>query len=192
MLVGFEGVDGVGKSTQISLLSSFKPDVIITKEPGGSEFGLKIRELILNNASKISTKTEILLFAADRAEHYEKVLKPNKNRLIISDRSFVSGIAYAMANDDKLDIKELLAINKFALENDFCNKFIFLKADRNLLKERLFKRGTTDEIEKRGIDYLIRVQDFISIILRDLRLNTLEINAALSINEIQEKIRKFI
>lgn len=192
MLINFEGVDGVGKSTQINMLKEIYKDAIITKEPGGTELGLMIREYLINNASKISQRAEIFLFLADRAEHYEKVLKPNYGNLILSDRSFVSGLAYAMANDDNLDIKTLIELNKFALCSDFGDKFVFLKADENLIRQRLFSRGQNDDIENRGIEYLMRVQGFMSIILADLKFDVLEVDASLNPEVIQEKIRKFI
>lgn len=192
MLINFEGVDGVGKSTQINMLKEIYKDAIITKEPGGTELGLMIREYLINNASKISQRAEIFLFLADRAEHYEKVLKPNYGNLILSDRSFVSGLAYAMANDDNLDIKTLIELNKFALCSDFGDKFVFLKADENLIRQRLFSRGQNDDIENRGIEYLMRVQGFMSIILADLKFDVLEVDASLNPEVIQDKIRKFI
>lgn len=192
MLINFEGVDGVGKSTQINMLKEIYKDAIITKEPGGTELGLMIREYLINNASKISQRAEIFLFLADRAEHYEKVLKPNYGNLILSDRSFVSGLAYAMANDDNLDIKTLIELNKFALCSDFGDKFVFLKADENLIRQRLFSRGQSDDIENRGIEYLMRVQGFMSIILADLKFDVLEVDASLNPEVIQDKIRKFI
>lgn len=192
MLINFEGVDGAGKSTQINLLKEIYKDAIITKEPGGTELGLMIRNYLMSSASKISQRAEIFLFLADRAEHYEKVLKPNYGNLILSDRSFVSGLAYAMANDDNLDIKTLIELNKFALCSDFGDKFVFLKADENLIRQRLFSRGQNDDIESRGIEYLMRVQGFMSIILDDLKFEVLEIDASLSPEIIHNKIRKFI
>lgn len=192
MLINFEGVDGAGKSTQINMLKEIYKDAIITKEPGGTELGLMIRNYLMSSASKISQRAEIFLFLADRAEHYEKVLKPNYGNLILSDRSFVSGLAYAMANDDNLDIKILIELNKFALCSDFGDKFVFLKADENLIRQRLFSRGQNDDIESRGIEYLMRVQGFMSIILADLKFEVLEIDASLSPEIIHNKIRKFI
>lgn len=192
MLINFEGVDGAGKSTQINLLKEIYKDAIITKEPGGTELGLMIRNYLMSSASKISQRAEIFLFLADRAEHYEKVLKPNYGNLILSDRSFVSGLAYAMANDDNLDIKTLIELNKFALCSDFGDKFVFLKANENLIRQRLFSRGQNDDIESRGIEYLMRVQEFMSIILADLKFEVLEIDASLSPEIIHNKIRKFI
>jgi dTMP kinase len=192
MLINFEGVDGAGKSTQINLLKEIYKDAIITKEPGGTELGLMIRNYLMNSASKISQRAEIFLFLADRAEHYEKVLKPNYGNLILSDRSFVSGLAYAMANDDNLDIKTLIELNKFALCSDFGDKFVFLKANEDLIRQRLFSRGQNDDIESRGIEYLMRVQGFMSIILADLKFEVLEIDASQSPEIIHNKIRNFI
>ena len=192
MLINFEGVDGVGKTTQINMLKQIYPDAITTKEPGGTELGMMIRQYLINNASKISQKAEILLFLADRAEHYEKIIKPNYDKLILSDRSFISGLAYAMANDDNLDIKTLIELNKFALCSEFGDKFVFLKASKDLIRQRLFNRATSDDIESRGIEYLMRVQEFMSIILTDLKFDLLEIDASLKPEIIQDKIRKFI
>ncbi len=192
MLVYFEGVDGVGKSTQIGLCKESFPGALTTKEPGGTALGDKIREILLGSADKISSKSENLLFLADRAEHYEKFIKPNRDKLILSDRGFVSGIAYAMANDENLDIEELLNLNGFALGGDFGDKFIFFKATKELLHARLFSRGTSDEIEARGVEYLMRVQGFMGIILANLKFEVLELDASEPADALQEKIRKFI
>ena len=118
--------------------------------------------------------------------------EPNYDKLILSDRSFISGLAYAMANDDNLDIKTLIELNKFALCSDFGDKFVFLKASKDLIRQRLFNRATSDDIESRGIEYLMRVQEFMSIILTDLKFDLLEIDASLKPEIIQDKIRKFI
>jgi dTMP kinase len=98
MLINLEGVDGAGKSTQIALLASTFKDAIITKEPGATPLGTQIRKIILGENLNISHQSEMFLFLADRAEHYEKIIKPNRDKIVFCDRSFVSGIAYAMTN----------------------------------------------------------------------------------------------
>lgn len=190
MLVIFEGIDCVGKSTQINLLKEIYKDAIITKEPGGTKFGEKVRSLLLNG-DEISKKAELFLFLADRNEHYEKVIKPNSNKLILSDRSFISGISYALANDESLSLVELINLNKFALNGNFGNKFIFLKADENTLKNRLFKKNL-DNIEKRGIEYLLKVQDIMEMVLNHLKFDVLKINASNEISTIHAQIKEFI
>lgn len=98
MLINLEGIDGAGKSTQIALLASTFKDAIITKEPGATPLGTQIRKIILGENLNISHQSEMFLFLADRAEHYEKIIKPNRDKMVFCDRSFVSGIAYAMTN----------------------------------------------------------------------------------------------
>ena len=98
MLINLEGIDGAGKSTQITFLASTFKDAIITKEPGATPLGTQIRKIILGENLNISRQAEMILFLADRAEHYEKIIKPNRDKIVFCDRSFVSGIAYAMTN----------------------------------------------------------------------------------------------
>ena len=187
MLVYFEGIDGVGKSTQISM---FERECIKTCEPGGTQLGKSLRELIFK--SKASPRAEIFLFLADRAEHYEKVIKPNKHKLILSDRSFISGLAYAMASDENYDISELITLNSFALQNDFDAKFVLLLADEALLKARLKSRGTSDKIEERGIAYLLAVQGYMQMILKDLKFSYVALDANTPKDELHVKISEFL
>lgn len=191
MLVVLEGIDGVGKTTQISLLKRTCPDAIFTKEPGGTKFGEKIREILLNTGKNLSPKAEMFLFLADRAEHYAKILHPNDRNLIFSDRSFVSGIAYAMANGENLSLDELITLNKIALDENFGDKFVFIKANFELLKSRL-KARNADIIEQRGLEYLKKVEIYMQIIFEKCTLNVLEIDSTLEISAINKKILEFI
>jgi len=99
MYVIFEGIDTCGKTTQIDLIANRFIDAIKTREPGGTEFGKRAREILLTD-SLASKEAELLLFLADRAEHYAEVIRPNRDKLILSDRGFLSGIRYALANGD--------------------------------------------------------------------------------------------
>lgn len=192
MLVTFEGIDAVGKTTQLNLLKESYKDAIFTKEPGGTKFGESLRELLLNS-SDISFRAEVLLFLADRSEHFEKVIKPNQNKLILSDRGFISGISYAMANEPDLNIDELLMLNKFALNDTLGDKFIFFKIDEKTLLERISKRDQSlDSIEQRGIKYLLRVQDYMEMIFKNSKFEVLNINANDEILNIHKKIKEFI
>lgn len=192
MLVTFEGIDAVGKTTQLNLLKESYKDAIFTKEPGGTKFGESLRELLLNS-SDISFRAEVLLFLADRSEHFEKVIKPNQNKLILSDRGFISGISYAMANEPDLNIDELLMLNKFALNDTLGDKFIFFKIDEKTLLERISKRDQSlDSIEQRGIKYLLRVQDYMEMIFKNSKFKVLNINANDEILNIHKKIKEFI
>ena len=76
MYIAIEGIDTAGKSTQIKALSSHFSQAVITKEPGATEIGKEIREMVLSARAK-SKKAEFLLFLADRAEHIKEVIEPN-------------------------------------------------------------------------------------------------------------------
>ena len=192
MYVFFEGIDGVGKSTQIEILASKFKGAIVTKEPGGTKLGENLREILLSSKIKIGKRTEILLFLADRAEHFEKLVDPNLGKLILSDRGFISGIAYALANDESLDENVLLELNKFALNDKFADKIVFFEASRELISSRLKARGTSDKIEARGLEYLLKVQSLMKQILIKNGFETLFIDASKSIEIISKEIENFI
>ncbi|RUM68184.1 MAG: dTMP kinase, partial [Sulfurovum sp.] len=154
MYILFEGIDTCGKSTQVELIAQKLDNVILTKEPGGTEFGKQAREILLKD-SLSSKRAELLLFLADRAEHYREVVKVNQDKIIISDRGFLSGIGYALANGD-FDFDHLVELNKFALEGNFPDLIILFLIDIETLKERTSEKNL-DGIELRGLEYLISV-----------------------------------
>jgi dTMP kinase len=189
MYIIFEGIDTCGKSTQIELLKEKHSDIVFTFEPGGTELGKKIREILLNGHLD-SKRAEILLFLADRAEHFESVIKPNLNNMIISDRGFISGMAYAMANND-IGFDELLKLNIFSLQGVLPEKIILFIIDKDNLELRLGQKGM-DKIEQRGIEYLLNVQQFMKDIVIELKIPFLEINAADDMESINRQINNFI
>lgn len=135
MLINLEGVDGAGKSTQIAFLASTFKDAIITKEPGATPLGEQIRKIILGGNLNISHQAEMFLFLADRAEHYEKIIKPNRDKIVFCDRSFVSGIAYAMTNLglnlDEISRKNLNTNLSASIKNPNAN-LVVNKTDKNV------------------------------------------------------------
>ena len=190
MYVIFEGIDGVGKSTQIARLAAAYPQAIVTKEPGGTKLGENLREILLKE-NNLDKRAEILLFLADRAEHFGKIIKPNLDKMILSDRGFVSGMAYALAGGN-FSFEELLNLNKFALQGNFPQKIVFFKADESTLRSRLGSRAQMDGIEARGFAYLLRVQDAMEEILQKLDIRYVTIGAALDEEKITNLIKEFI
>jgi dTMP kinase len=98
--ITFEGIDGSGKSTQLELLAgdlrSRGIDVLTTREPGGTSLGRRLRELFLESEETVAPLAELLLFAADRAQHVEHLIKPalEAGRTVISDRYADATVAY--------------------------------------------------------------------------------------------------
>ena len=190
MYILFEGIDGAGKSTQIARLAAAFPQAIVTKEPGGTKLGENLREILLKE-NDLDKRAEILLFLADRAEHFGKIIKPNLDKMILSDRGFVSGMAYALAGGN-FSFEELLNLNKFALQGNFPQKIVFFKADESTLRSRLNSRAQMDGIEARGFGYLLRVQYAMEEILQKLGVRYVTIDAAWDEEKITNLIKEFI
>ena len=187
MYVIFEGIDTCGKTTQIELIAQKFSNAIITREPGGTAFGKGIREILLADSLK-SKRAEVLLFLADRAEHYTQIIEPNREKLILSDRGFLSGIGYALANGD-FEFEHLLTLNRFALENSLPDLIILFETDMETLKERTQNKDKIlDGIELRGLAYLLEVQQEMKKSLLRLDIPYLRIDSRADIETIHTKI----
>jgi dTMP kinase len=98
--ITFEGIDGSGKSTQLRLLGNFLRangcDALLTREPGGTQLGLRLRAVLLDAMEEVDPLTELLVFAADRAQHVRRMLRPEleAGRLVFSDRYADATVAY--------------------------------------------------------------------------------------------------
>ena len=191
MYVALEGIDTCGKSTQITLLKSHYPDAIFTKEPGGSVLGEAIRELVLFTPQKagfaLDKYAEAFLFLADRAQHYTQVLSPNMDKLIITDRSVISGIAYAK----DIDIEQSIELNRYALRGCFPDLVVILELDRVQLQERLAQKAH-DSIESRGIEYMLEIQNRLVCVVKQMGLEHIVINANKPREEICTEIKTYI
>ena len=163
-----EGIDGCGKTTQIEAIYNWLPSsgimdkkskIIKTREPGGTKFGEKIREILLDNNKNNSPAdlTELLLYAADRAEHISKIISPelNRNNWVICDRFAGSTLAYQGygRNLDKTIIKQLELIVCQAEEPDIT--FLLDISPEESISRR--KDQIPDRIESEGINFLKRV-----------------------------------
>jgi len=185
MYIAIEGIDTAGKSTQIAKLAQKYKDAIVTKEPGGTEIGQEIRSMVLS-AKAQSKKAEFLLFLADRAEHIKEVIEPNLDKMIISDRSAVSGVAYALIAG-QIEKKDLISLNNFATNGIYPEKIFLLKLTKEELEYRLSQKEL-DGIELRGSEYLLKIQDSIIEATKLLGLELIIIDATKSIDEITKEI----
>ncbi len=189
MYVLFEGIDTCGKTTQIARIAQEHPEAVITREPGGTAFGEKARQILLTGTIR-SKRAELLLFLADRAEHYEEIVRPNRSRLLLSDRGFLSGIGYALANGGA-SLEELIALNRFSIHGDWPDRILFFETDEATLRKRLGAKST-DGIEARGIDYLLTVQAKMKEALPKLAIPYLMIDAREDVEVIHQKIVTYL
>ena len=186
MYITIEGIDTAGKSTQITALESNFPEAIITKEPGATEIGKEIREMVLSAKAK-SKKAEFLLFLADRAEHITEVIEPNiKDKMIISDRSVVSGVAYALVQG-AISETAIVHMNRFATNGIYPEKVFLLKLTKEELEFRLSQKEL-DGIELRGSEYLLEIQDALIKASELLKIELVEIDATKNRDEITQEI----
>lgn len=100
IFITFEGIDGSGKSTQLRLLASFLRsrgcEIVVTREPGGTPLGLRLRAALLDAQEQVDPLTELLVFAADRAQHVRRLLRPSleSGQVVLSDRYADATVAY--------------------------------------------------------------------------------------------------
>ena len=112
LFITLEGIEGSGKSTNIKVINNYLNDkninYINTREPGGSEVGDQLRNILLNTEKKLSNQTELLLMLADRVNHIETLIQPNleKGITVISDRFMDSSYAY-QGGGRELNIKSI-------------------------------------------------------------------------------------
>lgn len=158
IFVSFEGSEGCGKSTQIRLLAdrlkNLGHEVILTREPGGTEIGEQLRHLLQFSKAghRMASETELLLFTASRAQLVREVIAPalDAGTMVLADRFLDSTTVY-QGVARKLDPAEVAAINRFAVGNTLPDITFVLDLDPTLARERLKHRpapaGAPDRME---------------------------------------------
>ena len=194
MFITFEGMDGAGKTTQINLLSEHLKksghDVILTREPGGTVVCEKIREIILDKENYgMNCMCEALLYAASRAEHVEKVIKPalKENKIVICDRFVHSSIAY-QGYGRQLGSDVVAGINAGAVAGAHPDMTFFFMLDAKSVHKRLSKMGKDlDRLEQEKVDFFERVhKGFIEMSAKEKK--SIVINAEDTIENISKII----
>jgi len=164
----FEGIDGSGKTTQINQLSKWlletdlipeKNQLVITREPGGTKLGKSIRSLLLDTSRGNSPDsiTELLLYAADRSQHVNEIIRPtlNKGDWVISDRFCGSTLAY-QGYGRNLDIKLIKDLENIATQGITPDLTFLLDIPvEESIKRRINRKN--DRMEKEGIEFLSNV-----------------------------------
>lgn len=193
MFITFEGIDGVGKSTQLDLLQSWLEgrgrEVLRTLEPGGTELGQEIRHLLLHRKGDVAARAEALLYAADRAHHVATKIRPAlaSGKVVLSDRYFDSSVAYQGAARE-LDVTEVRKISLWAVDNLIPDLTVLLDLDAHAAILRRNKTGTEpDRLEREKVDFFERARSQYLELAKEPRF--LVVDATLSIDEIQDQIR---
>lgn len=152
LFITFEGGDGSGKSTQIArvaeVLRSRGYGVVVSREPGGTELGAQIRNLLLHGGD-MGARAEALLYAADRAHHVETVIRPGlaSGQLVLVDRYIDSSVAYQGAGRE-LGVNEIRALSMWATNN--CVPDMTLLFDVSVEVSQARVGSDTDRLEAAG------------------------------------------
>lgn len=161
--ITLEGGEGVGKSTQVKALADALrergADVLVTREPGGSEGAEKIRELLLaGSEERWGPRAEALLFAAARADHVEKTIRPalEAGRWVLSDRFIDSSLAY-QGGAGGLGIETVRQVNAFGMDDCFPDRTLILALAEGGARARARDNEESDRIGGRPEGYHQRV-----------------------------------
>lgn len=193
LFIVFEGGDGAGKSTQVDLLSThlrnLQYEVVTTFEPGKTQLGQQIRQLLLHGG-QVNPHAEALLYAADRAQHVAEVVRPALERgaVVLQDRYIASSIAY-QGVARKLGGQEIKALNAWATQELSPQLTIVLDIDPSLAARRMRARDIKpDRLEKESLAFHARVREEFLAIARANPQNHLLLDAAAPAAEIHEQV----
>ncbi|MBD1923875.1 dTMP kinase [Microcoleus sp. FACHB-831] len=203
-LIVFEGVEGCGKTTQIqrsrdwllARMTEIQPDVsiVVTREPGGTELGVGLRQLLLEERGQpMFERAELLLYAADRAQHVEQVLKPTlaKGGIVLCDRYTYSTIAY-QGYGRGLSLSLIQQLNQIAtggLESDLT---IWLDVDVEIGLSRAKARGKADRMEQAHLDFHRRVSQGYRELATAQPERIVRVNASPSEAIVQQQIQQIL
>jgi dTMP kinase len=211
-LIVFEGVEGSGKTTQIQQIYSwlhnsgifaqlsqqgYCSQLILTREPGGTELGKAIRQLLLTppaaGLEEMQDRTELLLYAADRAQHVEVTLKPllANGALILCDRYTDSTVAYQSYGRglNRGLIDQLNQIATSGLKSDLT---LWLDLDVRLGLERAQRRAAQDRIEQADLGFHQRVQQGFAQLAQTEPERMIRIDAGLESEYVTQQIQQIL
>jgi dTMP kinase len=165
LFITTEGTDGSGKTTQIKLLESYLKDkgfeIVVTREPGGTSIGEKIRSIILDPGNaEMSYITEMMLYASARAQLVNELIKPSlaHGKVVICDRFIDSSYVY-QGFGRNIDIEIIEKVNRIALDGILPDITLFFDIDPSIALERRIKSTGADRIEQEKMDFHKKVYE---------------------------------
>lgn len=193
--ITLEGGDGAGKTTQANLLETWLSEagrtVLRTREPGGSEVGQLIRDIVLHHRGDIAPRAEALLYAADRAHHVATVVRPALERgdVVIQDRYLDSSVAYQGAGR-VLDADEIRKLSLWATEGALPDLTVLLDLDPQVARTRLDAADKPfDRLEAEKLEFHVRVREAFLALADAESARFIVLDAAASPSEIADAVR---
>jgi dTMP kinase len=196
LFISFEGIDGVGKSTQLDLLVQFLAEqgqtVCRTLEPGGTDLGREIRELLLHRKGEVAPRAEALLFAADRAHHVATVIRPAlaRGEVVVTDRYLDSSVAY-QGSGRELGFDQVRDLSLFAVDGLLPQLTVLLDLDANKAAARRSNTGAEpDRLERAKNGFFEAVRESYLKMAAAEPSRWLVLDAELSVDSMQQQIRE--
>lgn len=199
-LITFEGGEGCGKSAQILKLTKYLDeqgvDYIVSREPGGTEIGEQIRNILLHGKGDMASNVEFLLFSSARADHVEKIVKPalEDGKVVILDRYYDSSYAYQGFAGD-MSLNNLEQITHFAVDGAVPDLTFLLDLtyEQGMARKRANPElSKLDRIELKGKQYHDKVRQGYLTLAKKFSERFVVIDASQSIDEIFQEIVKTI
>jgi dTMP kinase len=193
--ITFEGVDGAGKSTHLSwfadTLRQRGLDVVVTREPGGTQLGEQLREILLNQSMSIGTEA-LLMFAA-RLEHIEQVIKPSLSagKWVISDRFSDASFAY-QGGGRGLDWDKLKQLEQWVHGELQPDLTLFFDVPVEVARERLANNISLDRFELEQVDFFERVRAGYHQRIRENPQRYTVIDAARPLDEVKKRLKEIL
>jgi dTMP kinase len=189
-----EGLEGAGKSTAMHVLQASlnmrQINFITTREPGGTIFAEKIRDILKEPQTEVlDPRAELLLFYAARIQLLETVIRKNlaQGVWVLADRFELSSFAY-QGYGRSLDIEFMQVLSKFSLQNFKPDLILFLDIEPSIGLERALTRGPQDRIEAEQLDFFTRVSRGYKELIAGMD-NVVTIDASLSVAEVAGQIQ---
>lgn len=196
-LFSFEGAEGSGKSTQIARLAKrvarLKRDVVSVREPGGTEIGEQVRNIIVHNSrgDEMCAETELLLFAAARAQLVREVIAPAllKGSIVLSDRFMDSSTVYQGIGRN-LAADPVSQINRFAVGNVMPNLTIVLDVPPSISLKRIRQRASDvpDRMERENIHFYKKIRQGYQLLAKSMPDRILVVDGTQDESSIEKKI----
>lgn len=199
LFITIEGGDGAGKSTQIDNIRKYFDklgyECLITREPGGTQIGEKLREILLDPANKEMSKvTEMMIYAASRAQHVSETITPalQEGKIVICDRFIDSSIAYQSFGRDLGEAVQ--KVNDFAIDGVMPDITFWMDINPIQGRERIGKREDPklDRLEQEKMDFHFKVYEGYKSISLNQPSRVKRIDATRTIEEIKDEIYRHL
>ncbi|MDR6120801.1 dTMP kinase [Bacillus sp. SLBN-46] len=196
VFITFEGPDGAGKTTILSMVANHFKEAMVTREPGGIDIAEQIRKVILNKENTaMDPRTEALLYAAARRQHLIEKVKPalEEGKMVLCDRFVDSSLAYQGYARD-LGIDEVWSINQFAIEMLMPQLTIYFDIEPELGLKRINKNKEREinRLDLENLEFHQKVRDGYYLLMERFPDRMVRIDASGTVEEVYEQTVKMI